>query len=125
MASPCSWSGNVTPKPIPMFSFRMLSDTRIECQHASQEWKASPVGAISDDRGGVEPGSTSPAGMDSCQVGNFNTGFTYGCGVVYEFVPGSGGNWTETILYSFVRGNGSAVNPSGGLLFDKAGHLYA
>ena len=32
-----------------LFSFRMISDTRIECQHASQEWKASPVGAISDD----------------------------------------------------------------------------
>jgi len=47
-----------------------------------------------------------------------------GCGTVYELTPGSGGNWTETILHTFVRGGGYGIYPTGGLLFDSAGNLY-
>jgi hypothetical protein len=47
-----------------MFSFRMMSDTKIECQHATQEWKAASVGAVSGDRSGIEPGGANPFGLD-------------------------------------------------------------
>jgi len=49
-------------------------------------------------------------------------GGSTGYGVVYELSPpGSSGEWTETVLYSFGFGLG---NPSGTLVFDQAGNLY-
>ncbi len=42
-------------------------------------------------------------------------------GVVFELTPGSGGAWTETVLYTVDgAGNGSYA----GLVFDKSGNLY-
>ncbi len=42
-------------------------------------------------------------------------------GVVFELTPGSGGVWTETVLYTVDgAGNGSYA----GLVFDKSGNLY-
>ena len=42
-------------------------------------------------------------------------------GVVFELTPGSGGIWTETVLYTVDgAGNGSYA----GLVFDKTGNLY-
>lgn len=44
-------------------------------------------------------------------------------GVVYELSPGSGGNWTGKVLYSFAAGALGAY-PSGNLLLDASGNLY-
>jgi hypothetical protein len=46
-------------------------------------------------------------------------------GVVYELSPPAirGGEWTETVLYSFTGGSDGAA-PSGGLTFDRAGNIY-
>ena len=44
-------------------------------------------------------------------------------GVVFELTPGAGGNWTETVLYSFAGGSDGAF-PVEGVIFDKAGNLY-
>jgi len=44
-------------------------------------------------------------------------------GVVYELSPGSGGTWTESILYSFQAGTDGKV-PQSQLAFDAAGNLY-
>lgn len=44
-------------------------------------------------------------------------------GVVYELTPGSGGSWTEKVLYSFSGGAGGA-SPSGSLLLDSSGNLF-
>ena len=50
----------------------------------------------------------------------FNSGAS-GFGTVYELTS-SGGNWTETTLYSF---NGSdGANPYGGVALDSAGNIY-
>jgi uncharacterized repeat protein (TIGR03803 family) len=46
----------------------------------------------------------------------------YGCGVVFELSPLSGG-WTETVLYAFT-GASDGANPFGGLVFDNDGRLY-
>jgi uncharacterized repeat protein (TIGR03803 family) len=46
-----------------------------------------------------------------------------GCGTVYELVRGSGGSWTEKILYEFT-GESDGGDPIGGLVFDTAGNLY-
>jgi|SRR5579863_1469889 len=50
-----------------------------------------------------------------------------GCGAVFELSPGSGGNWTEKVLYSFcsVSGCADGLAPlSGPLARDAAGNLY-
>jgi uncharacterized repeat protein (TIGR03803 family) len=50
-----------------------------------------------------------------------------GCGAVFELSPGSGGNWTEKVLYSFcsVSGCVDGENPLfGRLARDAAGNLY-
>ncbi len=44
-------------------------------------------------------------------------------GTVFELTPAGGGNWTETVLYSFRSGTDGAV-PGAGLIFDAAGSLY-
>ena len=50
----------------------------------------------------------------------------YGCGVVFELSPNSGGGWSETILYSFCSATGctDGAQPEAGLIFDAAGNLY-
>jgi uncharacterized repeat protein (TIGR03803 family) len=48
---------------------------------------------------------------------------TYGCGLVYELQPGSGGSWSETVLYNFDDGQ-DGCNPVTPLLFGPSGVLY-
>jgi hypothetical protein len=52
-------------------------------------------------------------------------GENVGCGVVYEMSPPprKGGQWTETVVYSFQGGN-DGYFPIGNLIFDQAGNLY-
>src|SRR5713101_4791880 len=47
-----------------MFSFRMISDTRIECQNANSEGETAWIGPVGSGRGGVEPGSSGALGLD-------------------------------------------------------------
>ena len=51
-------------------------------------------------------------------------GGIYGQGTVFEMSPGSGGNWAETVLYSFQYVSSDGQNPQGGLVFDASGNLY-
>src|SRR5579862_658358 len=55
-------------------------------------------------------------------------GTTFECGVgdnglVFEFVPASGGTWTENVLYDFLGGSDGS-NPGSGVIFDQSGNLY-
>lgn len=50
-------------------------------------------------------------------------GGAYGNGAVYEVSPGSDGNWTEKILYSFT-GKADGAVPVAGLMLDSDGTLY-
>lgn len=43
-------------------------------------------------------------------------------GVVYE-LSRSGGEWTDTVLYT-PKNNGDGTDPSGGVIFDSSGNLY-
>jgi uncharacterized repeat protein (TIGR03803 family) len=44
-------------------------------------------------------------------------------GLIFEFVPGAGGVWTENVLYDFVGGKDGS-GPGSALTFDQAGNLY-
>jgi len=79
------------------------------------------VGVIFDSKGNLygtaaNGGSTSGSTCSS----------TYGCGVVFELSPpsgGGGGPWTETVPYTFTGASDGAY-PEAGLIFDPKGNLY-
>jgi uncharacterized repeat protein (TIGR03803 family) len=78
---------------------------------------------------GCTDGSLPIAGLTFDGAGNlYGTagGGAYGYGVVFQLTPGTGGTWTETVLYSFcpVAGCTDGGGPRGNLVFDAAGNLY-
>ena len=56
--------------------------------------------------------------------GTAEFGGAHGSGVVYRLTPSSGGQWTETILYSFKGGAQDGATPHDALVMDSAGNLY-
>jgi uncharacterized repeat protein (TIGR03803 family) len=44
-------------------------------------------------------------------------------GAVFELTPGSGGKWTEQVIYSFTS-KADGMVPLGGVIMDAAGNLY-
>jgi uncharacterized repeat protein (TIGR03803 family) len=52
-----------------------------------------------------------------------NGGADHGLGVAYELTP-TGGEWKESVLYSFGQGVYDAAFPFSSLIFDAAGNLY-
>ena len=47
-----------------------------------------------------------------------------GCGIVYKLMPGSGGAWTETILYTFLGGADGAIPEDDVLAFGPSGDIF-
>jgi hypothetical protein len=79
-----------------------------------------PVGGVIMDAGGNLYGTTLCGGVYANSATFDDCG-----GTVYQLTPPAtiGGNWTESILWSF--GNGSdGSNPDDGLIIDKSGNLY-
>jgi uncharacterized repeat protein (TIGR03803 family) len=67
------------------------------------------------------------AGLVFDQAGNLygtsEFGGTNNQGAVFEIIPNSNGNWTESILYNFTGGEDGG-QPYGSLVFDSSGNLY-
>ena len=80
---------------------------------------AAPTSSVVLDTQGNITGVTEFGGTAPCHVG----GGYQGCGAVYQLAPTSEGGWTETLLYSFHRYQGTAVYPSGGLIVADGGML--
>jgi uncharacterized repeat protein (TIGR03803 family) len=76
----------------------------------------NPYGGVTMDGQGNLYGTTVAGGSGGVCVGD-------GCGVVYELTQ-SGGNWSETVLYSF-GDSPDAAGPGGGVVFDAQGNIYA
>ena len=72
-------------------------------------------------------GAYPQAGLIRDAAGNLYSttvrGGVNGQGTVFELTPGTGGTWTEKVLYSFASGADGAL-PVAGLIFDHAGNLY-
>jgi uncharacterized repeat protein (TIGR03803 family) len=45
-------------------------------------------------------------------------------GTVFKLTPGSGGSYTESVLYSFQGGTADGAYPQAGLIMDNSGNLY-
>ncbi len=71
---------------------------------------AYPAGILASDSGGNLYGTTSAGGA-------------YGAGTIFELSPGSGGVWTEGVIYTFTGGVDGGY-PNGGLTIDNVGNLY-
>jgi uncharacterized repeat protein (TIGR03803 family) len=50
-------------------------------------------------------------------------GGAFGHGAVFKLTPSAGGQWTESVVYSFTGGL-DGDGPSGGLILDNTGNLY-
>jgi uncharacterized repeat protein (TIGR03803 family) len=71
-----------------------------------------PTGALIFDASGNLYGVTAGGGGASAR------------GTVFELTPAAGGNWTETLLYSFQDNGADGIIPTAGLIFDASGNLY-
>ena len=74
-----------------------------------------PVDAVTLDGAGNVFGSTAAGGTGTACG-------TIGCGVIFELVQGSSGEWTESILHSFNDADGKS--PRGSLAIDQEGNLF-
>ena len=112
--------------------FGIASDAIFELiPQANGSWKEVTVHQFTGGPDGATPasglvldssdniyGTTMSGGTGRCYY------YQQGCGIVYKLTPGPDGNWTETVLYNFVRGGGFGVNPSGGLILEGPGHFF-
>src|SRR5450755_878403 len=84
------------------------------CQAPNCADGANPHSYLIIDKTGNIYGTTYYGGAPGC----FGT-----CGVVFELSP-VGGNWTESVLYTFPTGGLEGFSPANGLIMDQAGNLY-
>jgi len=70
----------------------------------------SPVTAMVFDTAGNLYGTTLAGGA-------------HNLGAIFQLTPGSGGKWTETVIYSF-NGGQDGMAPLGGVILDATGTLY-
>jgi uncharacterized repeat protein (TIGR03803 family) len=69
-------------------------------------------------QGGNLYGTTLDGGEAQCENANG------GCGVVFELKPGSNGQWTETVVYTFQGSNSDGPIHPNLSAFDSSGNLY-
>jgi uncharacterized repeat protein (TIGR03803 family) len=85
---------------------------------------ATPTQRITFDRAGNIYGTTAGgSGRGLCSVFGCAPCGANGCGTVFKLTPSSGGQWTESIVYSF-SGGLDGFKPVSPLAIDGAGNLY-
>lgn len=76
---------------------------------------------------GCADGNSSTAGLIFDAVGNLygttELGGADEFGTAFELTLRQNGTWDETVLYSFIKGDGAGV-PGAGVIMDPAGNLY-
>jgi uncharacterized repeat protein (TIGR03803 family) len=83
---------------------------------------AYPLGGLAIDDAGNLYGTTAYGGAGNCLL----SGALMGCGTIFELSPPpkQGGEWTESIIYSFPTDAKEGYVPWGDLVFDSKGNLY-
>jgi uncharacterized repeat protein (TIGR03803 family) len=89
-------------------------------------WTISPVWVFgaTNAKDGMRPNGPLIFDKDGNLYGVTSAGGANGEGTAFELSPGSGGTWTETILYNFQGPPNDAAEAAGALTFDSAGNLY-
>ena len=88
----------------------------------SSGWTESIIYSFTGKADGSEPNGPLTFDASGNLLGVAFTGGTNG-GVVFSLTPGSGGSWTESVLYAFTDGT-DGRQPVGGVISDAAGNLY-
>jgi uncharacterized repeat protein (TIGR03803 family) len=83
-------------------------------------WTESVLHAFQGSNDGLNPSGGLTFDSAGNLYGTTQNGGSGG-GTIFKLQPSGGGQWTETILYSF---DYSGVNPFGGVALDNAGNLY-
>jgi uncharacterized repeat protein (TIGR03803 family) len=80
--------------------------------------------------GGLDGAYPTAAGVIFDASGNLYgttySGGLFGYGVIFRVAPPTtaGGEWTETVIYSFQGQSNDGAHPESGLIFDRAGNLF-
>jgi uncharacterized repeat protein (TIGR03803 family) len=93
-----------------------------EFSPSSGGWSESTLFSFPAGSGGSDPFS----GVIFDAAGNLygtSLGGSTGWGLVYELSPGTGGGWTQSVLYQF-QGGADGGKPLRNLVFDASGALY-
>jgi uncharacterized repeat protein (TIGR03803 family) len=80
---------------------------------------ANPDSYLSFDSAGNLYGTTVSGGVLNCEYY-----FEYGCGALFKLTPGSGGEWSESIVHFFGGSISDGVQPLSGVLIDSSGNLF-
>jgi uncharacterized repeat protein (TIGR03803 family) len=100
--------------------------TVFELSHTASGWQEQILFDFDTDGSGAS-GLQPNGGLIFDRAGNlYGTTFYggIGYGTAFELTPTSGGDWNETVLYSFHPDPNNACNPATALVFDAAGNLY-
>ena len=93
------------------------------CTTAPCSWIEMPLYRFSGEADGSQPRAEVIVDQAGDLYGTTYSGGSAGFGVVYKLTS-THGNWTESVLHSFTQGS-DGQHPSGGLIFDQSGNLYA
>ena len=85
-------------------------------------WTSSLIFSFANGNG-VYPNAAAILDAAGNLYGSTTFGGPLDYGLVYKLSPGSGGAWTETVLYTFQAGI-DGRQPNSQLAFDAAGNLY-
>lgn len=91
---------------------------------AGGTWTEKVIHSFDTGNDGAQPNGTLIRDSAGNLYGTTSNGGSSNWGAVFELSPGSGGTWTETILWNFANNGVDGVTPSSSLTFDSAGNLY-
>jgi uncharacterized repeat protein (TIGR03803 family) len=91
---------------------------------ADSRWKERILYQFGCGNGdGTEPGASLIFDSTGNLYGTTIYGGAHDAGTVFKLTSGSGGVWTESLLYSFT-GNADGASPAAALVLNSAGNLY-
>jgi len=91
--------------------------------NGSGGWTETTLFSFNGSNTGSIPDGALIADGSGNLYGTVYQGGAFGHGAVYKLSPGTGGAWTETLLYSFTGGSDGSL-PTAGVIFDASGNLY-
>jgi uncharacterized repeat protein (TIGR03803 family) len=102
--------------------------TVFELSHTASGWQEQILFDFDTDGSGAS-GLQPNGGLIFDSAGNlygttFYGGIGSGYGTVFELTPTNGGDWNETVLYSFFPDPYNRCSPATALVFDASGNLY-
>jgi uncharacterized repeat protein (TIGR03803 family) len=92
-------------------------------QSGQTTWTEKVLYSFTGGSDGANPMGDLVIGASSVLYGVTNQGGANNYGAVFELLPGTGGVWTEKVIYSF-KGGTDGANPVAGLVLNSAGTLY-